>query len=341
MKSIPVEKAVGMALCHDITEIRPNECKRVAFSRGHIIQQEDVAYLLRLGKENIYIWEETSGLVHEDDAALRIAKAISRQYIKYNTPKEGRINFYATKQGLFKINIPLLNKLNSIPDITIATAHSMQEVKENRQLAGTRVIPLAVNESSLQALEECCKNTEPLLEIIPFKSYKVGLVITGSEVFSGRIKDGFSPILEEKFKNWQCQIHSKTLAPDKTGLTTKAINEALEKGADFIAVTGGMSVDPDDKTPAAIKIIADEVITYGAPVFPGAMFMLAYKGNIPIVGLPGCVMYNKASIFDLVMPRILAGIRLTKYDILQFAHGGLCESCKECHYPVCSFGKGI
>ena len=339
MKSIPVQKAVGMTLCHDITEIRPGKCKKVAFSRGHLVEEKDVEYLLRLGKEHLYVWENAEGFVHEDDAALRIAKAASGLNIEYTKPEEGRINFTSQKQGLLKINLPLLNRLNSIPNVAIATAHSLQEVAQGKMVGGTRVIPLVVEESTLCAVEECCKGTDPLFSILPFKDYKVGIVVTGNEVFSGRIKDAFTPVLEKKFSHWQCTVHSTTVVPDGTAKTVQAIEEALASGADFIALTGGMSVDPDDKTPAAIRDVASEVITYGVPVFPGAMFMLAYKGTIPIVGLPGCVMYNKASVFDLIMPRILAGIRITKHDILSLAHGGLCENCPECRYPSCSFGK--
>lgn len=343
MRSIPSKDAVGLALCHDITEIRPGECKKVAFARGHIVREEDVPYLLRLGKENLYIWEEADNLVHEDDAAYCIAKAICGNNIEYSTPQEGRINFYSTVQGLLTIDVPLLNTLNTIADITIATAHTHQEVAPKKMIAGTRVIPLAVNKSSLDILEKTCKNRAPLLNIIPFQPFKVGLIITGSEVYTGRIKDGFTPVLQKKFAKWNCEIQDRHVVSDETGQTIEAINTALSNGADFIAVTGGMSVDPDDRTPAAIRAVADEIITYGAPIFPGAMFMLGYKNQhekrIPIVGLPGCVMYNRASIFDLIMPKILARQAVTKADFLSLAHGGLCESCANCTFPHCSFGK--
>ncbi len=341
MKCISVSEAIGLTLCHDITEISPGKCKKVAFTRGHIVREEDVEHLLRIGKENLYIWEESEGLIHEDDAAYRIAKAISGNNIEYGKPHEGKISLSATTQGLLKINLPLLDRLNSIPDVTIATTHTMQEVKKSKVVAGTRVIPLAVSETSLKAVEECCANSESLLQVLPFKPLKIGLVVTGSEVYKGRIKDAFTPILQNKIDKWNCKLHSWQIVPDETEQTVKAIEEALAGGAEMIAVTGGMSVDPDDKTPAAIKHVSDEIITYGAPIYPGAMFMLAYKGTVPIVGLPGCVMYHKASVFDIVMPWLLAGMRVTKHDILRLAHGGLCENCPECHYPTCSFGKGV
>ncbi len=339
MKSIKVQDAIGLTLSHDITEITPDKFKGVAFKRGHVVREEDVEHLLRIGKEHLYVWENNENLVHEDDAAYHIAKSTAGQNIEFSEPKEGRINIIAKEQGLLKVNVPLLHKLNSIPDVAIATAHTMQEVAKGKVIGGTRVIPLAVRKELLSSVTECCQNTESLFSVMPFKSFKVAIIVTGSEVYHGRIEDGFTPVLKKKFAAWNCPIHFTKIVSDETDQATQAIEEAIASGADFIALTGGMSVDPDDKTPAAISKNATEVISYGAPIFPGAMFMLAYKGSIPMVGLPGCVMYHRASVFDIVMPRILAGIRMTKHDILTLAHGGLCESCPVCHYPNCSFGK--
>ena len=340
MKSIPVQDAVGSVLCHDITEIVPGVCKGPAFRRGHVIQPEDVEHLLRLGKEHLYVWEEEDGMVHEDEAAYRIAKAIAGKGLVYGEPKEGRINFSATHRGLFSLNLELLDRLNSIPHITIATIHTLQGVAKGRNVAGTRVIPLSVPESSLTAVEGCCKN-DPLLSVLPFEPQRIGIVTTGSEVFSGRIKDGFGPVLRKKLSTLDVSVLDQRFVPDDSEQTATAIEGFLDDGATMVVVTGGMSVDPDDKTPGAIKSVASEVVGYGAPVFPGAMFMVAYKGDVPILGLPGCVMYHKASIFDVLLPRLLAGVRLTRRDILSLAHGGFCEGCPECHYPACGFGKAL
>lgn len=339
MRSIPVQEAIGLRLCHDITEIT-GTCKGTAFRRGHVVTAADVPHLLRLGKEHLYTWSEQEGLVHEDEAAQRIAAAVAGPGVAYGSPKEGRINFTAAQQGLLKINLELLHRVNSIPHVALATAHSLQEVSYGRLLAGTRVIPLAVPEDTVAAVEECCRDAGPLLQVLPFKNHKVGIVTTGSEVFHGRIADAFTPVLQKKFAAWGCTVQSQCIVPDETAVTVQAIEQALDAGATLITVSGGMSVDPDDKTPAAIRAVGCDVVLYGAPVFPGAMFMLGYKNSIPILGLPGCVMYHRASIFDLIVPRILAGIRITKHDITLLAHGGLCESCPECHYPACAFGKG-
>lgn len=340
MKCIPVQEAVGQVLCHDITEIVPGVCKGPAFRRGHIVREDDVEYLLRLGKEHLYVWEDIEGMIHEDEAARRIAQAIAGNGVIYGTPKEGRINFSAAHSGLFSLNLELLERLNSIPHITIATVHTLQGVAKGRNIAGTRVIPLVVPESSLTAVEACCA-MEPLFTVLPYQKHRVGIVTTGSEVYSGRIKDGFGPVLRKKFDGLDVSVLGQLFVPDNSDETAQAIERCLLDGATMVVVTGGMSVDPDDKTPGAIKAVASEVVGYGAPVFPGAMFMVAYKGNIPILGLPGCVMYHKASIFDVLLPRLLAGVRLTRRDILSLAHGGFCESCPECHYPACGFGKAL
>lgn len=342
MKCIPVQEAVGQMLCHDITEIVPGKCKGPAFLRGHVVREEDVEHLLRLGKQNLYVWDgQSPAQVHEDDAARRMARAFAGPGIACSEPKEGRINFSAARKGLFSINLDLLDRVNSIPHVTLATIHTLQAVTKGASLAGTRVIPLAVPETTLQAVEDCCKGAfAPLLQVLPFKRRKVGIVTTGSEVFEGRIKDAFGPVLHKKFKAWGSVIHSQTIVPDTTEITARAIMQAIDGGAEVICVTGGMSVDPDDKTPAAIRAVGCEVVTYGAPVFPGAMFMLGYREQIPVLGLPGCVMYHKGTVFDLIMPRILAGQRICARDITRLAHGGLCLGCPKCSFPACSFGKG-
>ena len=341
MKSIPVEKAVGLIICHDITEIVPGEHKRAAFKRGHVVTEEDIPHLLRLGKENLFVWsEEASGQVHEDDAARRLAKAIAGPGVSYGEPAEGRINLKADYQGLFTMELDLLEALNDIPDVTVATTHNLREVQAGQALAGTRVIPLCVAEESLAGVEALARERGPLLKVLPLIRHKIGVVTTGSEVFHGRIKDGFTPVLEKKFAAWGSEIIFHTTVPDEPAGTAQAIREALDKGATMVTVTGGMSVDPDDKTPAAIRAVSGEVVTYGTPVFPGAMFMLGYRGAVPILGLPGCVMYNRASIFDLITPRLLAGQRLTRRDFTRLGHGGYCEQCPDCHFPNCSFGRG-
>ena len=341
MKSIPVEQAVGLTICHDITEIVVGQHKKVAFKRGHVVQPEDVPHLLQLGKEHLFVWsDQAEGLVHEDDAARRIAQAVAGANVKYGSPSEGRINLTSAIQGLFVLDLDLLEAVNDIPDVSLAAIHTLREVRAGENLAGTRVIPLCSPEEQVAGVERLCAQRGPLLSVLPFKPHKVGVITTGSEVYHGRIRDGFTPVLREKFANWGSDVTFSIIVPDEPEATVTAVNQALESGADMIAVTGGMSVDPDDKTPLAIRRVCGEVVAYGTPVFPGAMFMLGYKGDVPIMGLPGCVMYRRASIFDLVVPRLLAGQRLTRRDFNCLAHGGFCDQCADCHYPNCSFGRG-
>lgn len=340
VKVVPVMEAVGTVLCHDITQIIPGKVKGRAFKKGHIVQAEDIPRLLDIGKENLYVWDLEDGFLHENDAALRIAKAAIGPGINFSEPNEGKVNLNAAQRGLLKVNVNALRQLNLMDDVMFATLHNNQVVDQGKLLAGTRIIPLVIDTDKIQKVEEIFRINYPMMEIKPFKSCKVGVVTTGSEVYHGRIKDKFGPVIREKMQQLGSEVIDQILVSDSVEMIVAAINQLLEAGADFIAVTGGMSVDPDDVSPAGIRAAGGEIITYGAPTLPGAMFMLAYIGNVPVVGLPGCVMYHRSSIFDLVVPRILAGERLTRQDIADLGHGGLCLNCKECRYPDCAFGKG-
>ncbi len=339
MKAIPVEDAVGTVLCHDITRIVPGQSKGPAFRRGHIVTSEDIPVLLDIGKANLYVFDLNDGFVHEDESAIRLARAASGEGIAFGLPTEGKVTLTAAYDGLLSINVGGLKQLNSIEDVSFGTIHRNQFVHKGRALGGTRVIPLAVPESLLIEAEKVCHRNLPIIQVKPLKAARVGIVTTGSEVYSGRIKDAFGPVLKRKFEELGSSILEQVFVSDQIDMTVSAIQELKNKGADLIAVTGGMSVDPDDQTPAAIRKTGAHIVSYGAPTFPGAMFLLANLDDVPIVGLPGCVMYCKASIFDLIVPRILAGERLERKDIVALGHGGFCESCENCRYPVCGFGK--
>lgn len=339
MKAVPVEEAVGMVLCHDITRIIPGYSKGPVFRRGHVIAVQDIETLLDVGKATLYVYDPRDGYVHEDDAAFRIAQAAVGQGIVLSGPVEGKITLSAAHDGVLRINVAALNQLNSVDDVTFATIHTNQFVAKGRALGGTRVIPLAVPEKLVALTEEISRASAPLIEVQPLKSLRVGIVTTGSEVYHGRIKDGFGPVLQRKFAELGCSVEGQLFVSDQVAMTVEAIFEMKKRGCRLIAVTGGMSVDPDDQTPTAIEKTGAVIVGYGAPIFPGAMFMLAYLGDIPVVGLPGCVMYYRASIFDLVVPRLLAGEKLTRRDIIELGHGGFCEGCAQCRYPVCGFGK--
>lgn len=338
MKLIPVSEAVGMVLGHDVTEIVPGRFKGPAFKRGHVIRREDVDRLRDLGKENIAALDLGPGWVHEDEAALRLATSVAGPGIRLSLPSEGKVDLIASSAGLLSITIDALNQINSVPDVMMATLHTNQMVNEGQVVAGTRIIPLTIKNDSLQICEALC-DQDPVVSIKPVRSLQVGLITTGSEVYHGRIQDKFGPVVANKVSALGSRILRQIYVPDDIDMTVASIKSLLEEGAQLILITGGMSVDPDDLTPGSIRAAGAEIVTYGAPVLPGAMFMLAYLGDVAVIGLPGCVMYHETSIFDLVIPRVLAGERLRREDIIAFGHGGLCLGCPVCRYPACGFGK--
>jgi molybdenum cofactor synthesis domain-containing protein len=343
MKQIKAVDAVGHILCHDITQIIKDVTKDVVFKKGHVIREEDIPVLLSVGKENIYIWEKHEGMLHENEAAEILYNICKNEYMKPSSVKEGKIEVIADADGLFKLDAERLNKINSLGEMMIATRHGNTIVKKGDKLAGTRVIPLIIEEEKMIKAQEIGAGI-PLMSIMQFKHKKVGIVTTGSEVFNGRIKDTFGPVVREKFIEFDTEILGQTIVDDNKEGITAAVLSYIEKGADIVVCTGGMSVDPDDCTPGAIKDTGAEIITYGAPVLPGAMILISYydrKGKkVPIIGLPGCVMYAKRTIFDLILPRIMADDSLNKSDIDRLGQGGLCLNCDICTYPNCGFGKG-
>ncbi|KLU66845.1 putative competence-damage inducible protein [Desulfosporosinus acididurans] len=340
MEKIKVQDAVGAVLIHDMTEIIPGVVKGPRFRKGHIIRKEDIPVLLGMGKEHIYVWDQTPGLIHENEAAERLARSVRGPGLNLDEPKEGKINLTAAFDGLLYASEDGILALNTLEDVVLATIHNYQPVKKGDKIAGTRVVPLMIDEKVILEAERIAQTfPNPILEVRPLKTFKVGIVTTGSEVFHGRIKDKFGPVLRRKIENWGSIALEQTFASDDVSMIQSAIRDQLKHGAEMILVSGGMSVDPDDVTPTAIKEMGAQLITYGAPVLPGAMFLLAYLEDVPIMGLPGCVMYSKTTVFDLVAPRILTGEHLTRLDIVKLGHGGLCLECPTCTYPRCSFGK--
>ncbi len=338
MKKVEVTEAVGTALCHDITQIIPGQFKGRFFKKGHIITEEDIPQLLDLGKRYIYIWDLKDGYLHENEAAKRIADKVYGKNLTLTETVEGKIECIAETRGVLKIDKEKLFKANSIDRIIIATIHGNRVVEKGQRIAGTRIIPLAIEEEAIITLENLIQ--EPIINVLPLKSYKVGLIVTGSEVYAGRIEDKFGPVVTEKIKELGSKVIKKELVSDSLDKTVTAIKEMLSLGADMILLTGGMSVDPDDLTPAAIRQAGADVKVYGVPVLPGAMFLIGYINNdIPIMGLPGCVMYYKTSIFDLIVPRVMVGDVITKEDMIKLSYGGFCLGCKVCRYPDCPFGK--
>jgi len=344
MKEINTKDAVGHVLCHDITQIVKDKVKGVAFKKGHVVREEDIDTLLSLGKDHLYVWEKKKGMLHENEAAIILKDICKDEYMEESDVKEGKIELSASIDGLFKINVDKLREVNALGEMMIATRHQNFPVKKGDKLAGTRIIPLIIEEEKMKKAKELCCD-EPILSIKPFVHKKVGIVTTGNEVFYGRIKDTFGPVIIEKVEEFDVEVLGQAIVNDDPNNITNSILEFIEKGADMVLCTGGMSVDPDDKTPKAIKDTGADIVSYGAPVLPGAMMLVSYYKNddklIPIIGLPGCVMYAKRTIFDLILPRIMADEIITKNDLSRLGIGGLCLNCHVCNYPNCGFGKGI
>lgn len=338
MKIIKTEEAVGHILCHDLTQIIKGEFKGARFKKGHIIKEEDIPTLLSMGKENLYVFELEKGKLHENDAALRLCTICKNEYMVQSDVSEGKIELKAEIDGLFTVDSKRLEQINSIDEIMIATRHSNIVVKKGEKLCGTRVIPLVIDEKKIIEAE-LIYNSEPILKLTPFTVKKAGIITTGSEVYHGRIEDKFTPVIKDKLKEYSIDVSKHIVVDDGIVNITNAINEMRNSDVEMIICTGGMSVDPDDNTPGAIKQSGAEIVTYGAPVLPGAMFLLGYFQDKPIVGLPGCAMYAKATIFDLALPKLAAKVKMTKKDFVKMGEGGLCLSCDICNYPVCPFGK--
>lgn len=342
MKLIRTEDAVGSVLCHDLTQIIKGVTKDAVFRKGHIVQPEDIPVLLSIGKEHLYVWEADESMLHENDAARILVDLCKSEGMSESAVKEGKIDLAAAVDGLFKVDSKRLQLVNSFGQMMIATRHGNTPVQKGDKLCGTRIIPLVIEKEKMQRVQELC-GAEPLLKLLPYKIKRAAVLATGSEVFHGRIKDTFTPVIEAKLAEFGVEVIHKEILDDAPEQITAAIKSAIEeKGAELVLCTGGMSVDPDDQTPLAIKNTGARIVSYGAPVLPGAMFLLAYYGEaqVPVLGLPGCVMYAKRTIFDLALPRVLARDLITAEELAALGEGGLCLNCDVCTYPACGFGKG-
>ena len=343
MKLIDTKDAVGTVLAHDITQIIKGVTKDAVFRKGHIVREEDIPVLLSVGKDHLYVWENDPNMLHENDAAEILRKICQGSHMHPTPVKEGKIELIADECGYLTINREKLDAVNSLGEMMIATIPGGIRVEKGQKLCGTRIIPLVIEKEKMEEAEKVAGD-KPILDIIPFKKKNYGVVTTGNEVFYGRIQDTFTPVITSKMDEYGCTMVAHTVSDDNPEHIENAIKAMIERSdIDMIICTGGMSVDPDDKTPLAIKNSGARIVSYGAPVLPGAMFLMSYlKDGRPVVGLPGCVMYAGRTIFDLVLPRIMADVPVTKEYMSALGYGGLCLStCKPCRFPFCSFGRGV
>lgn len=342
MKEIRTEDAVGSVLCHDITQIIKDQKKGVLFSKGHVVKEEDIPLLLSVGKEHLFVWEKKEGILHENEAAQLLYDICAGKSMHGSDIREGKIELIADQDGVLKIRRDALLAVNSLGEMMIASRHGDFPVKKGDKLAGTRIIPLVIEKEKMDRAVEAAGN-EPIFSILPYHEKKVGIVTTGSEVQKGLIQDTFTPVLRDKLYEYPTEVVGQTTPGDDKEQITADILKFIENGADIVICTGGMSVDPDDRTPGAIKDTGARIVTYGSPVLPGAMLLVSYfekdGKSIPILGLPGCVMYAKRTVFDLVLPRVMADDEIKAEEIAALGEGGLCLNCKVCTFPNCGFGK--
>ena len=339
-KTIPVDNAVGMVLPHDVTEIRKGELKGRAFKKGHIIRPEDVEHLKRLGKEHIFVLELTAQDIHENEAAELMAKALAGSGTTISgEPVEGKLNLLAAHDGLLKIDIEALLNFNMLGEVMCSTLHTNTPVKKGDLIAGTRLIPLVGKREIVNQAVDIAQQSHAVVEVKELSKAKAGLIITGNEVFHGRIKDAFEPVLRKKLSDLGSEVIEVRFAPDDAEIIATEIRNCLQAGADLIITSGGMSVDPDDVTRMGIAKAGATDTVYGTPVLPGAMFLVGYYGEVPVLGLPACGMFHKITVFDLILPRVLIGEKITRKEFATMGHGGLCRNCEKCKYPICGFGK--
>jgi hypothetical protein len=340
MEKVRIEEAVGMVLGHDVTQIIPGQFKGPRFKRGHLIREEDIPEFLKIGKEHVYVMELKAGVIHEDDAALRLGKAFSGENIDLTGPSEGKVTFHSKIKGILKINLPLLHRINLSGNIILSTLHRYTPCTPGMAVGATRIISLIAPEREIEKIENWCKKGGPVIEILPYRKVNIGVVVTGNEFFKGRTEDRFDDRVGNKIIDFGSRVVMKRVVPDDAYQISKALAELKGEPIDIIVVTGGLSVDPDDVTRAGIKKAGTKIIFYGTPILPGAMFLYGQLGEKPVLGLPACVFYHKATLFDIIFPRILAGEVLRKREISLLGHGGFCQDCDPCHFPVCPFGKG-
>ena len=337
MKKVRAEDAVGLTLCHDLTEMRDG-FKGPAFRRGHVITAEDIPHMLDIGKRTVYVWEENAGEIHEEDAALRMAAMAPVAGAHYTGPSEGKVLLIADGEGMLRVDTALLRELNGIGDITISTLPDHYPVRAGMRLASMRIVPLVTREEQIVRAEKLCEGRK-LLDLLPYRPRRTGLIITGSEIYHGRIKDKFEAVARRKLSAYPGEVLGAAVCDDDLDMLVDAARGFLRKGADFLIFSGGMSVDPDDLTPTAIRRLGCEVISHGVPSQPGNMTLMAYLGDIPVMGVPGAAIHLPTTIFDAMLPQVFCGARFTKRELIDLGDGGLCQLCESCHFPNCTFGR--
>lgn len=341
LRAVPAEEAVGKTVLHDMTIIVPGKEKGAAFHHDQVLSAGDLCRLQQMGRRNVYVREENhvSGeWVHENDAAVAFARAMAGEGVSFTEPpKEGKVRFFAAIDGLFTVDQERLERFNLVPDVMCATRKSFTVSAAERDIAATRAIPLYIHRSHFENALAVIGD-EPLFQVLPMRRARAGILVTGSEVFQGLVEERFTPIIRAKVEALRGTVVGATVVPDDREAIVRGFRDLLAAGADLIITTAGLSVDPDDVTRHALLDAGVENILYGVPIMPGAMSLLGRVNGADVMGVPACALYFKSTAFDLLLPRVLAGVPITRADLARMGHGALCLGCKSCTFPKCPFG---
>ncbi len=341
LRTLAAEEAVGHTVLHDMTLIEPGTAKGPAFKRGQKITAGDVCRLQQMGRHTVYVQEMNEippGWVHEDVAAVAFAKAMAGEGITFEEPpREGKINLKADRDGLLVVDVERLETFNMVPGVMCASRKTCTLATRGRDVAATRAIPLLLPRQDFDRAMGVVRES-PLFRVLPLRRARVGILVTGSEVFQGLVEDRFIPIIRAKVEKFGCEVVKTFIAPDEREAISGGVQELLAAGADLLITTAGLSVDPDDVTRQALLDAGATEVLYGTPIIPGAMILLARIGSAQVMGVPACALYFKRTGFDLLLPRVLAGTRISRRDLAQMGHGAFCLGCKTCTFPKCPFG---
>jgi formylmethanofuran dehydrogenase subunit E len=344
LTAVPVADAVGHRTLHDMTRIVPGESKAVEFEAGQTLSGGDVCRLQYMGRAHVYLEQDTpDGFLHENEAALAFAKLMAGDNVCFDdAPREGKVNFQATATGVFELDRERLEAFNLVPEVMCATRHHGVLAEAGKGLGGARAIPLYLSAENFRKAQAVLA-AGPLFRVAPLLPAKVGVLVTGTEVFQGLIEDRFAPIIREKVERLGSSVVAEAIVPDDAGQIAGAVADLLGAGADLIVTTAGLSVDPDDVTRKGLLAAGLTDMLYGAPLLPGAMTLLGRlaspAGVARVMGVPACALFHKATSFDILLPRVLAGLAITRRDLAEMAEGGFCLDCRTCVFPKCPFGK--
>lgn len=344
LQAVPVAEAVGKNALHDMTRIEPGVSKGPAFVAGQVISGGDLCRLQLMGRNRVYVQDgvavpDPAEWVHENDVALAFAQLMPGANVQPNeSVREGKIGFKAAVNGLFQVDVTRLEAFNRVPDVMCATRHHGSILQAGTQVAASRAIPLYLSHGHFLRAKNVLAQG-PLFSVLPLRAAKIGVLVTGTEVFQGIIEDRFAPLVEQKALALGCEVVHSVKAPDDAAAIEKAVHELLNSGADLIITTAGLSVDPDDVTRKGLLDAGLENMLYGMPLLPGAMSLVGTLGKAQVLGVPACALFHKTTAMDVLLPYLLANAPISRELLSSFGHGGLCMECKSCSYPKCPFAK--